>query len=126
MVDAEGDVYTVAPMSLSPDEIDRYARHLVLRDVGGPGQLKLKAARVLVIGAGPSGLVAIKECREVGLDVVCLEAQPWIGGLWRFTETESHSSVYRYRLPCWVDRRQPHAPHAACSRVLAARTAGQR
>jgi len=52
--------------------------------------------RVLVIGAGCSGLVAIKECREEGLDVVCLEAQPWIGGLWRFTETESHSSVYRY------------------------------
>ena len=39
-------------MPFTPDEIDRYARHLVLRDVGGPGQLKLKAARVLVIGAG--------------------------------------------------------------------------
>ena len=30
-------------MPLSSDEIDRYARHLVLRDVGGPGQQKLKA-----------------------------------------------------------------------------------
>ncbi|NIX76068.1 HesA/MoeB/ThiF family protein [Microvirga terricola] len=42
-------------MSLTPDEIDRYARHLVLHDVGGPGQLRLKAARVLVVGAGGLG-----------------------------------------------------------------------
>ena len=40
---------------LSPAEIERYARHLVLHDVGGPGQQKLKAARVLVIGAGGLG-----------------------------------------------------------------------
>ena len=51
--------------------------------------------RVLVIGAGCSGLVALKECREEGLDVVCVEALPWIGGLWKFTESEGHSSVYR-------------------------------
>ena len=35
-------------MKLSSDEIERYARHLVLRDVGGPGQAKLRAARELV------------------------------------------------------------------------------
>jgi molybdopterin-synthase adenylyltransferase len=40
---------------LSPEEVERYARHLVLRDVGGAGQQKLKAARVLVIGAGGLG-----------------------------------------------------------------------
>jgi molybdopterin-synthase adenylyltransferase len=39
----------------SSEEVERYARHLVLRDVGGPGQQKLKAARVLVIGAGGLG-----------------------------------------------------------------------
>ena len=39
-------------MPLSPQEIDRYKRHLVLHDVGGAGQQKLQAARVLVIGAG--------------------------------------------------------------------------
>src|SRR3954463_1647039 len=42
-------------MPLQPEEIERYARHLVLRDIGGPGQAKLKAARVLVIGAGGLG-----------------------------------------------------------------------
>lgn len=43
------------PMELGPDEIERYARHIVLREVGGPGQARLKAARVLVIGAGGLG-----------------------------------------------------------------------
>ena len=42
-------------MILSDDEIERYARHLVLRQVGGPGQQKLKRARVLVVGAGGLG-----------------------------------------------------------------------
>jgi molybdopterin/thiamine biosynthesis adenylyltransferase len=40
---------------LNPDEIERYARHIVLREVGGPGQAALKRARVLVIGAGGLG-----------------------------------------------------------------------
>jgi molybdopterin-synthase adenylyltransferase len=40
---------------LSPDEIERYARHIVLREVGGPGQAALQRARVLVIGAGGLG-----------------------------------------------------------------------
>ena len=40
---------------LDPQELERYARHIVLREVGGPGQAKLKAARVLVIGAGGLG-----------------------------------------------------------------------
>ena len=38
-----------------PKELERYARHIVLREVGGPGQAKLKAARVLVVGAGGLG-----------------------------------------------------------------------
>ena len=42
-------------MELNSDEIERYARHIVLREVGGPGQAKLKAARVLVVGAGGLG-----------------------------------------------------------------------
>jgi adenylyltransferase/sulfurtransferase len=42
-------------MALSPDEIERYARHIVLREVGGPGQAKLKQAGVLVVGAGGLG-----------------------------------------------------------------------
>ena len=40
---------------LTDEEIERYARHIVLREVGGPGQLALRRARVLVIGAGGLG-----------------------------------------------------------------------
>jgi molybdopterin/thiamine biosynthesis adenylyltransferase len=40
---------------LSTEETRRYARHLVLKDIGGAGQQKLKAAKVLVVGAGGLG-----------------------------------------------------------------------
>ncbi|WP_332657897.1 HesA/MoeB/ThiF family protein [Brevundimonas sp.] len=42
-------------MSFSDDEIERYARHLVLAEVGGPGQQRLKAARVGLVGMGGVG-----------------------------------------------------------------------
>lgn len=42
-------------MGLSPEESQRYARHIVLKGMGAPGQQRLKAARVLVIGAGGLG-----------------------------------------------------------------------
>jgi len=40
---------------LSDDEIERYRRHLVLKEIGGEGQQRLKAARVLIVGAGGLG-----------------------------------------------------------------------
>jgi molybdopterin/thiamine biosynthesis adenylyltransferase len=49
---------SVAPAksgSFSGAELDRYARHIMLREIGGPGQKKLKSAKVLVIGAGGLG-----------------------------------------------------------------------
>jgi adenylyltransferase/sulfurtransferase len=54
-------------MSLSGDEIERYARHIVLREVGGPGQAKLKAASVLVIGAGGLGSPLIQYLAASGI-----------------------------------------------------------
>ena len=42
-------------MSFSPEEVERYARHLVLSEVGGPGQQRLKAATVVIVGAGGVG-----------------------------------------------------------------------
>jgi molybdopterin-synthase adenylyltransferase len=52
---------------LSPRELERYARHIVMREIGGPGQLKLKAARVLVIGAGGLGSPALMYLAAAGL-----------------------------------------------------------
>ncbi|MGJ3262249.1 MAG: HesA/MoeB/ThiF family protein [Salinarimonas sp.] len=57
-------------MALAPDEIARYARHLVLQDVGGPGQGKLKAARVLVIGAGGLGAPLIQYLAAAGVGTI--------------------------------------------------------
>jgi len=41
--------------AFSDEEVERYARHLMLREVGGPGQQRLKAASVLIVGAGGIG-----------------------------------------------------------------------
>jgi molybdopterin/thiamine biosynthesis adenylyltransferase len=52
---------------LSPEETRRYARHLVLKGMGGAGQQKLKAARVLVVGAGGLGSPAIAYLAGAGV-----------------------------------------------------------
>src|SRR5579883_373189 len=51
---------------LSPEEIERYARHIVLHGVGGPGQQKLKSERVLVVGAGGLGSPLIQYLAAAG------------------------------------------------------------
>ena len=55
---------------LSDVEIERYKRHLVLKDVGGPGQQALKAAKVLVIGAGGLGSPVLMYLAAAGVGTI--------------------------------------------------------
>lgn len=57
-------------MAFSTDEIDRYARHIVLHGVGGPGQQKLKSAKVLVIGAGGLGAPILQYLAAAGVGTI--------------------------------------------------------
>ncbi len=54
-------------MTLGDDELSRYARHIVLKEFGGAGQMRLKAATVAVIGAGGIGSPAIQYLAAAGV-----------------------------------------------------------
>lgn len=59
-------------MRLSDDELERYARHIVLPQIGGLGQRKLKEAKVAVVGAGGIGSAIIPPLAGAGIGAITI------------------------------------------------------
>jgi molybdopterin/thiamine biosynthesis adenylyltransferase len=90
-------------MSFSDEEVDRYARHLVLREIGGAGQQALKAASVLIVGAGGLGAPAALYLAAAGVGRIGL-ADP---------DTVALSNLQRQILYAGADVGRPKVEAAA-------------
>jgi len=90
-------------MSLSDDELDRYARHIVMPQVGGLGQHRLKSANIAIVGAGGIGAGAIPALAGAGIGRLTI-----IDG-----DTVDLSNLQRQPLYRTADVGQPKAALAA-------------
>lgn len=90
-------------MNLSDDELDRYARHIVLPQVGGVGQRKLKAANIAVVGAGGIGSAVIPALAGAGIGKLTIVD----------SDTVELSNLHRQPLFTEADAGKPKAALAA-------------
>lgn len=90
-------------MTLTDEQLDRYARHIVLKEIGGAGQVKLRRARIAVIGAGGIGCPAIQGLAAAGIGTLRVIDD----------DTVSLSNLQRQNLFGTVDVGQPKVRVAA-------------
>lgn len=90
-------------MSLNDDELERYARHIVLPDIGGAGQNAIKAAHLLVVGAGGIGSPVIQYLAAAGIGALTIVDD----------DVVSLSNLQRQTLYTTQDVGQPKAQVAA-------------
>jgi len=107
--------------------VERYARHLVLRELGGPGQQRLRCARVLLVGAGGLGSVAAPLLAAAGVGVVGL-VDPDVVSLSNLQRQTLYRTedVGRLKVDCARDRLgeiNPHVQVEAHPAALAPQTA---
>jgi molybdopterin/thiamine biosynthesis adenylyltransferase len=67
---AQAELPDLPVAAMSQTEVARYARHIMLREVGGPGQTALREARVLVVGAGGLGSAALQYLAAAGVGTI--------------------------------------------------------
>jgi molybdopterin/thiamine biosynthesis adenylyltransferase len=96
-------------MTLSSEEIERYARQIVLHGVGGPGQNKLKAGRAIVIGAGGLGSPALQYLAGAGVGTLGIVDD----------DSVSLSNLHRQMIHATEDvgRRKTESAEAAIARI---------
>lgn len=56
--------------TFTQDQLERYARHIVMREIGGPGQRRLRGAKILVVGAGGLGSPALIYLAAAGIGTI--------------------------------------------------------
>lgn len=97
---------------LSPDELERYARHIMLPEVGGAGQQKLKQSRVLVVGAGGLGSPVLQYLAAAGIGTLGIVDDDTVSlsNLQRqvIHDTGSVGTSKLESARSWIERINPH------------------
>lgn len=111
-------------MTLTDEDLDRYARHIVLREIGGAGQLRIGAARVAIFGAGGIGSPAIQYLAAAGIALLRVvdDDAVSLSNLQRQTLYTS-ADCGRAKVAVAAERVAALNPHVACEPVAARITA---